>query len=75
MLSLLLVVTSMGTAALSWSVYDAFRKMIEADVQYQGMLQISHELLQSSYDLTRRVREYVNTGDPAAEAAYYAILD
>ena len=74
-LSLLLVVTSMGTAALSWSVYDAFRKMVEADVQYQGMFQIGHELLQSSYELTRRVREYVNTGDPAAEAAYYAILN
>lgn len=74
-LSLLLAATIMGTAALSWSVYDAFRKMVDADVQYQGMLQISHELLQSSYNLTRRVREYVHTGDPAAEAEYYAILN
>lgn len=74
-LSLLLAATIMGTAALSWSVYDAFRKMVDADVQYQGMLQISHELLQSSYNLTRRVREYVHTGAPAAEAEYYAILN
>lgn len=37
-------------------------------------MQVSRELLQSSYDLTRKAREYVNTGDEASERAYYDIL-
>lgn len=74
MLSLLLAVTIMVTAGLSWNVYSAFTKMVEADVQYQKLLQVSRELLQSSYTLTRKAREYVNTGDEASERVYYDIL-
>ena len=48
--------------------------MVEADVQYLNLMQVSRELLQSSYDLTRKAREYVNTGDEASERAYYDIL-
>lgn len=74
MLSLLLAVTIMVTAGLSWNVYSSFTKMVEADVQYQKLMQVSRELLQSSYDLTRKAREYVNTGDEASERVYYDIL-
>ena len=74
LLSLLLVMTIMVTAGLSWNVYNSFTKMVEADARYQNQLQISRELLQSSYDLTRKAREYVNTGDEASEMAYHAIL-
>lgn len=56
MLSLLLAVTIMVTAGLSWNVYSSFTKMVEADVQYQKLMQVSRELLQSSYDLTRKAR-------------------
>lgn len=74
MLSLLLAVTIMVTAGLSWNVYSSFTKMVEADVQYQKLLQVSRELLQSSYTLTRKAREYVNTGGEAFERVYYDIL-
>ena len=65
LLGLLLTVTIMVTAGLSWNVYSSFTKMVEADVQYLNLMQVSRELLQSSYDLTRKAREYVNTGDEA----------
>ena len=74
LLGLLLTVTIMVTAGLSWNVYSSFTKMVEADVQYLNLMQVSRELLQSSYDLTRKAREYVNTGDEASERAYYDIL-
>ena len=70
----LLTVTIMVTAGLSWNVYSSFTKMVEADVQYLNLMQVSRELLQSSYDLTRKAREYVNTGDEASERTYYDIL-
>ena len=69
LLGLLLTVTIMVTAGLSWNVYSSFTKMVEADVQYLNLMQVSRELLQSSYDLTRKAREYVNTGDEASERA------
>lgn len=74
LLGLLLTVTIMVTAGLSWNVYSSFTKMVEADVQYLNLMQVSRELLQSSYDLTRKAREYVNTGDEASERTYYDIL-
>ena len=49
-------------------------KMLEADIQYRDLVRVSRELLQSSYALTRKAREYVNTGDEASERAYYDIL-
>ena len=74
LLGLLLTVTIMVTAGLSWNVNSSFTKMGEADVQYLNLMQVSRELLQSSYDLTRKAREYVNTGDEASERTYYDIL-
>lgn len=69
LLGLLLTVTIMVTAGLSWNVYSSFTKMVEADVQYLNLMQVSRELLQSSYDLTRKAREYVNTGDQPSVSA------
>ena len=38
LLGLLLTVTIMVTAGLSWNVYSSFTKMVEADVQYLNLL-------------------------------------
>lgn len=74
LLSLLMIITIMVMAGVSWSVYSSFTKMLEADIQYRDLVRVSRELLQSSYALTRKAREYVNTGDEASERAYYDIL-
>lgn len=37
LLGLLLTVTIMVTAGLSWNVYSSFTKMVEADVQYLNL--------------------------------------
>ena len=39
LLGLLLTVTIMVTAGLSWNVYSSFTKMVEADVQYLNLMQ------------------------------------
>lgn len=75
---LLIFVSMLGLmTALLWSVYqvvDHQRAVAEAETRRYESYQLADELRQSSDDLTRMVRTYAVTEDPAYEGYFQRIL-
>ena len=64
-------------AVAAWSVFNLSQRMVDVenanDIRFFSIYLVN-ELRGSSEELTRQVRNYAVTGDPAAEAAYNMVL-
>ncbi len=63
------------TGFCSWQLYDAFQSNLKSSHNKEVLVLLAEELMESSRDLTRNVRQYAVTGDSAYEKAYFSIVE
>jgi len=74
--SLWLTLAMFAVVALTFGIYTYLEKQVDrANEQRIQSFRLADELRQSSDDLTRMVRTYVATGDPAYKRHYQEILE